>query len=389
MIRTILAFIAILLIVAVIGFFALGPGMVENGQNQVVRPDTPYAPSEAAIALHEDLFVADLHADTLLWARSAARRSDRGHVDLPRMREGGMALQVFSAVTLSPSGLNYDSNTPDSDDLVLLTFAQRWPPATWNSPYARALHQAVRLSQLASQETDFALIRTRSDLQTLLDRRARGENVMGGVLAIEGLHAMEGEMANLDGLEAAGYRIMGLQHFFDNRLGGSLHGTGQGGLTEFGREVVAEMEARSIIVDVAHSSSATVEDVLDMTSRPILVSHTGFAGNCETARNISDDLMTRIAEAGGLIGVGYWDAAVCDISAAGVAAAIAYGVELVGADHVALGSDFDGAVTTSFDASQLAALTDALLAEGLSEDDIARVMGGNIRDFLLENLPID
>lgn len=384
--KAVLGAVILFVALAATGFFLIAPGIVESQQNQVVRNAPPRADA-AAQRLHDALFIADLHADTMLWGRSAARRSTRGHVDLPRLREGNVGLQVFSAVTLSPSGLNYANNTAENDDLVLLSFAQRWPRETWTSPYARALHQASRVAQLAASESDFMMVRSQEDLALLLSRRAAGERAMGGMLAIEGLHAIEGDLDNLEGLYQAGYRMMGLQHFFDNLLGGSLHGVNRGGLTDFGRQVVRAMEERAIIVDLAHASPNVVDDVLDMATRPVVVSHTGFRGHCQTLRNIPDSYMERIAEGGGLIGVGFWNAAACDISPAGVASAIAYGVRLVGAEHVALGSDFDGAVTTAFDASELAALTDALQAEGLSEREIRLVMGENIQRFLAENLP--
>ena len=126
-----------------------------------------------------------------------------------------------------------------------------------------------------------------------------------------------------------------------------------------------------------------------MSSRPVVVSHTGVFGACASARNFPDELMREIAAAGGLIAIGFWDKAVCDISPAGVAAAISYAVELLGEDHVALGSDFDGGTRTSFDSSELAALTQALLDAGMSETAIRKVMGDNSVNFLQRWLPRD
>jgi len=142
-----------------------------------------------------------------------------------------------------------------------------------------------------------------------------------------------------------------------------------------------------MIIDLAHSSPNAVADVLDMATRPVVVSHTGVRGACDSVRNLSDQLMKRIAAQGGLIGIGYWEGAVCDISPAGVAASIAYAIDLVGEDHVALGSDYDGATQVAFDTSQLVLLTDALLKAGVSEEAIAKVMGGNLIAFLRANLP--
>jgi microsomal dipeptidase-like Zn-dependent dipeptidase len=128
-------------------------------------------------------------------------------------------------------------------------------------------------------------------------------------------------------------------------------------------------------------------DVLAMTTAPVLVSHTGFRGHCDSPRNISDELMVAIAERGGIIGVGYWEAAVCGVSPADIAAAIVYGIGLTGEDHVALGSDFDGGVSTGFDSSQLVLITEALLEAGVDETVIAKVMGGNVLRFIAAGLP--
>jgi len=142
-----------------------------------------------------------------------------------------------------------------------------------------------------------------------------------------------------------------------------------------------------VIIDVAHSSEATVDDVLGMIDRPVIVSHTGVYGACESARNISDDHMVRIAGAGGLIGIGYWEGAICDNSPAGIVRSIRYAIDLVGVEHVALGSDYDGATTVTLDTSELAVLTQTMLDEGFTEHEIRSVMGGNAVQFFLENLP--
>jgi microsomal dipeptidase-like Zn-dependent dipeptidase len=119
----------------------------------------------------------------------------------------------------------------------------------------------------------------------------------------------------------------------------------------------------------------------------VIVSHTGLAGACDTPRNLSDALLARIAERGGLIGIGYWDAAVCDITPAGVTASIAYGVAQLGPGALSLGSDYDGATEVAFDTSELPALTQALLEAGLEEETIRAVMGENTLGFLRGHLP--
>jgi len=127
--------------------------------------------------------------------------------------------------------------------------------------------------------------------------------------------------------------------------------------------------------------------VLQIATRPVVVSHTGVQGTCAGVRNLTDDHLRRIAATGGVIGIGYWDAAVCEITPASVARAIVYAVSITGEDHVALGSDWDGAVTTSFDATDLVRITDALLDAGMSESVIAKVMGENLLRLLGTTLP--
>lgn len=387
--KTIGAVLSLLLLATVVSVLTFAPGRVERNLNRIEPAAAGAAADARAAALHRSLFVADLHADTLMWSRDFLQRGDRGHVDLPRLVEGNVALQVLTTVTRSPHGLNYESNAADArDDITLLALVQRWPPRTWNSLAERALYQAERLDGfVARSQGRLLLIRNRGDLDMLIARRGAGEQAVGVVLGTEGSHALDGKLENIGRLHDAGFRIMGLQHFFDNELGGSLHGTSRAGLSEFGRAALAEMLRRRIIIDVAHSSPAVVEDVLAATDAPLLVSHTGTYGHCPGPRNIPDALMQRIAARGGLVGIGFWAEAVCDASPAGIAAALDAAVELLGEDTVALGSDFDGAVTTTIDAAGLSAITAALRARGMDESRIARVMGGNAREFLRRQLP--
>ena len=363
-------------------FFVILPARYDARENAVLGYDAIVV-SEEARALHATIPVADLHADTLLWMRDPLKRHRRGHADLPRFVEGGVRLQVLTAVTKSPRGQNYERNAGDDDQLTLLMVAQRWPRRTWESLFERAVHQANRLnSAAAGSNGDLVFVRTKADLD-----RALAANAVGGVFGVEGAHALEGDLDKLDRLYDEGLRVVGLQHFFDNELGGSLHGLSGAGLSDFGRDVVLRAAEKRMIVDVAHSSEAVVRDVLSLTDRPVIISHTGLKGHCDTPRNIADETMTAIAEHGGLIGVGFWDAAVCTPTPQGIAGAIVYAVDLLGAEHVALGSDFDGTVKTPIDASQMVVLTQALMEAGLDDDVIRAVMGGNAVRFFREHLP--
>lgn len=363
------------------------PALAENSMN-VVLPHSAYQIRPDSARLHKSLFVADLHSDALLWKRDLLQRSDRGHVDLPRLQEGNVALQVFSATTKSPSGQNYDENTGDSDNITKLAVFQFWPMATWGNLYERARYQLEKLLAFAEEsEGQLVVIQSKADMRSFVERRNGGENVTAGVYLIEGAHPFEGDIDKLDRLFEQGLRISGLTHFFDNELGGSLHGISGEGLTPFGKRVIKRADELGLIIDVAHASPAMVRDVLALSERPVILSHGGVKGICDTNRNLEDALMLEIASKGGILGVGFWDAAVCDDSPLGIVRAIRYAIDLMGVDHVALGSDYDGAVTTRLDTSELAILTQTMMDEEFSEDEIRSVMGENVKRFLLENLP--
>ena len=378
------------LLAALVGVFLFAAGIVERGQNKVLS-HAPWPVSAKAQALHDSLTIGDLHADPLLWNRDLTRRSDRGQTDLPRLIAGNVALQVFTTVTKSPRGLNYDHNDASApDDITLLSMVQLRPFKSWFDLTNRALVQAEALQLMAERAPDaLRLIRTRADLDRLLADRAAGAKTVGGILGAEGGHALSGRIGNLDRLYEAGFRLMGLTHFFDNELGASLHGTagGNAGLTDFGREVVAKMVEKHMIIDLAHASVAMDHEVLAMVDVPVVISHTGVFSECAHHRNVPDDVLQAVAAKGGLIGIGYWEEVTCDPTPPGIARAIKAAVDLVGEDHVALGSDFDGAVTTTFDASELAALTQALMDQGLTDAQIAKIMGGNMVRFLQAALP--
>ena len=361
------------------------PGKVEASMN-IVLPHEAYAVSDEARKLHDSLFVVDLHSDSLLWKRDLAKESTIGHMDVPRLKAGNVALQVFSATTKTPSDMNYSSNTSDSDDITLLAVASMWPPRTWTSLYERAVYQLDKLYRVA-ERSDLVVIRDRQDLQDLVASRSKGEPVLGGLYLIEGAHPLEGDVENLDRLFERGLRVVGLTHFFDNELGGSLHGTSGEGLSEFGRSVLRRANELNVIIDIAHASPAMVEDVLALSTAPVMLSHGGLKGACDTERNLPDALMQKFASKGGLVGIGYWDAAVCDPSPEGIVKSIRYAIDLLGLEHVALGSDYDGTIHAPFDTSEISVLTEVMLQSGFSEDEIRKVMGENAKRFLLENLP--
>ncbi|WP_410216946.1 dipeptidase [Paracoccus sp. (in: a-proteobacteria)] len=391
MLKRIAIGIVLLVLVGGAAFLALAPAAVERALNPMTMPEDGWPVSAEAQALHDSLVIGDWHSDALLWDRDLLQRVNRGHADIPRLQEGNMAVQVFTTVTKSPRGQNYDHNSAAAGDSITPLFiGQLRPPRSWFSLRERALVQAAALQDAAERAPDqLRLIRTRDDLQAVLDERAAGGQVLGAILGSEGGHPLEGDLDNLEVLYDAGFRLMGLTHFFDNQLGGSLHGEGGsgGGLSDFGRQVVDRMMQLGMIIDVTHAAPRMVEDVLSIPgARPVL-SHTGISAQCPSPRNLPDDLVRHIARAGGLIGVGFWSDVVCGRTPADVADAIAAAIEVAGEDHVSLGSDWDGSVDSPFDAAHLSALTQALLDQGLSETQIAKVMGGNMMAYLAEVLP--
>lgn len=364
------------------------PSQLDKQTNRLHESSLPEI-SEQASTLHSELFIGDWHSDSLLWKRDLIAEHDYGHVDIPRLQRGNVALQMFTTVTKSPDGLNYKANSSDaSDNITKLALVSLWPINTWDSLAERALFQARKARELADEyPQQVSLITSKSELSQFFIKRQEHPKLLGMLLGTEGSHALDGELNNIQTLFDSGFRMMSLQHFFDNKLGGSLHGESGDGLTEFGRQAVQKMQSMGIMVDVSHSSEQVVKDVLAISNQPLLISHTGFFGHCPSARNISDDLMIQIAAKNGLIAVGYWDGAVCEPNVTEIAKAIKYGIELVGADHVALGSDFDGAVSVPFDTSELIYLTQALLDLGLGEQQIKQVMGVNMLEFLKLHLP--
>jgi membrane dipeptidase len=348
----------------------------------------PRPVSDRARDLHRRLWIADLHADSLLWGRDLLDRSGRGQVDVPRLIDGNVALQVLAVTTQSPRHINLERNDDRSDDVILLALALGWPPATWRCLLPRALHLAHRADDMAARaDGRFRIIRSRADLADYEAARRERPAITAALLSIEGAHALDGDPANVEVVADAGFRMMSPSHFFDNAFGGSAHGIEKGGLTERGREMVERMEARRMLVDVAHASVATVDDVLALATRPVVASHTGLRGCCDNVRNLSDEHARGIAATGGVLGIGFWPTACGGEDVDAIARSVAYAVDVAGAEHVALGSDFDGAVPVPFDATGMIQLTEALLGAGLDEPTIAGVMGGNVRRLLAEALP--
>ncbi|MBI4345992.1 MAG: membrane dipeptidase [Elusimicrobia bacterium] len=365
--------------------FALALRAIEAlADARVNRVLAPPSPAEAPPGLP----YADLHASPTVWGRDLLAPSRRGHADLPRLRRGGVGLQVFSVVSQTPLGVNLRENKTGALDLLTVMGIAQWrSPRTWFDRKARALDGARRLGDAAERSAGgLVLVRRSSELGAALSRPPESRPV-AAVLSLEGGAALEGNPANVRVLHDAGFRILSLSHFVDNEFGGSAHGEGRGGLTPTGKAVLAEMSRAGMILDLAHASERLFDDALASWRGPVVVSHAGPRALCDNPCNLTDSQLRAIAGRDGLVGVGFWPAATCGEDAAAAARALRHAVRIAGPDAVSLGSDFDGGVAQPFDARGLPALAAELARAGLSSSQIDRVMGGNLRRFLLRHLP--
>jgi membrane dipeptidase len=384
--RKILYSFLVILGLAGLTFFSFGPDYFDKSMNKVSN-----APTVGSFPEYDSLpFIADLHCDMLLWDRDFFKQHDHGHVDLPRMQSANMAFQAFTIVSKTPRNMNIESNSGDSDQIGLLSFVQLRPPASWFSIKSRALHQIGQLNNFAEDSGgQFRVVKTKSDLERFVSDRKSNTKITAGMIGLEGAHCLEGDLRNLNKFYEQGVRYIGLAHFFDNEWAGSAHGVAKGGLTDIGKQLIKQMDSLHVIIDLAHSSTKTIEDIFSLTNGPLLVSHTGVRGLCNNQRNLSDEQIQEIGKRNGLIGIGLWETAVCGTDASATARSMKYVADLIGVDKVCLGSDYDGAVTAHFDVRGLPLIMQELKKLGYNKTQIELMMGGNVRDFMLRNLPIN
>ena len=384
--KTLIIIVSILLLLC-IALSVIIPEKLDKKFNTVTL-SPPYAVSGEAEQLYNSLdFIADMHCDALLWKRDLLKKHEFGTVDIPRMLEANMGLQAFTIVTKSPKNRNFENNTDETDQVTLPYILQRRPIKSWFNLTERAISQCDALHSFEEDSNgSFRVITSASDLkQYLTDRKTK--KITAGFLGIEGMHALSGKLENVDKLYDSGVRMMAPTHFFDNKIGGSAHGVSKAGLTDFGKQVIKKMQEKNMIVDVSHGSPKLLDDIFKISTKPIVSSHTGVQGTCETVRNLSDEHLKKIAESEGLISIAMFEHATCGNTPESTAKAIKYCIDLVGADYVALGSDFDGATEIHTDITGLILYVDELLKLKVSPEDISKVMGGNVKRFMLANLP--
>jgi membrane dipeptidase len=321
---------------------------------------------ERALEIHRTALPIDLHADTpvlMRWGYDLGKRHEPPlplaalgwHVDLPRMREGGMAGQFFGLPSW-PVRL-FGRGPGDVVDSLL-----------------DALEQAVR-----RYPDQLVLARSAADL-----RAAHASGRLAALCGIEGAHSLEGKLERVAHFAARGVRYLGLLHFSQNDAGRPAFGRGRDetrALTDFGRELVDELNRLRVVVDLAHINRAGFLEAAARSRAPVLVSHTGVSAVHAHWRNIDDDQIRAVARTGGCIGVIYSRSFLGSDHLEGVCEHLLHLLRAGGEDVPALGSDWDGFVTPPEgleDASQLPNLTAALLARGVGEAQVAKILGGNV-----------
>jgi len=325
--------------------------------------------------------VVDGHNDALLrvWrdGGSLRERSEDGHLDLPRMREGGIAAGFFAIFVPAE-----DEEPPDPRSRVVRTVDGYDVPLEPPLPFARAQRIAAELAAIADR--DLELVRTVDELERCLEG-----GPPGAILHLEGAEPIEAGLGNLAAWFERGLRSVGIVWSRPNAFG---HGvpfrfpgtpdTGPG-LTEAGRALVTACNELGIVVDLAHLNERGFFDVASLSSAPLVVSHAGAHALCPIPRSLTDAQLDAVRDSDGLVGV-VFDSVMtradgdlqADTPLSVIADHVEYMANRMGVEHVALGSDFDGCFPPAAlsDASKTQALLDELAARVWSDDDL-RALG--------------
>jgi len=338
--------------------------------------DTDVAALEReARALHHAAYVADAHADALLWNRDLRVRQRRGHVDFVRLAEAGVRLQAFTVVS---RGFPFIGGFP------AFALGHGWPLEAIRSPWTRTLFQIERLTVTCASGA--AVLATTPEELVAAGR----EGKLACVLGVEGGHAIEGRVERVGELARLGVAFMGLTHLVPNELGGSSFPLrGRRGLTPLGGEVLEAMAGHGLAVDVAHASPRLLTALLAGAHPRIFCSHTGVAALGPRWRNLDDAALRRIADRGGVIGIIFGTPYLGSRRLEAVVDHIEHAVQVAGEEAVCLGSDFDGLVPLPAgmrDVTDLWKLTAVLLARGHPRGRIERILGLNLRRFLSDVL---
>jgi membrane dipeptidase len=361
--------------------------------------------SDRAKQLHDRAIVIDSHDDTtqrLVYDKTFKidARNTNGNIDIPRMREGGLDALFFSI----------------------------WVPSDVTGPPAvkKAMDQIDAVREAARlHPNDFLLATTAADV-----RRAVAERKIAALMGMEGGHMIDDDMRLLRNYAALGVRYLTLTHFKNNNWAdASTDKPAHNGLTAFGKDVVRELNRLGVMVDISHVADKTFYDALAITTAPVIASHSSCRAIANHPRNMTDDMLRALAKNGGVVMINYhagflseefrvasekksgnivakmaamskkcggneacttmegeridreamMSGELPNVGWEKIVEHIDHAVKVAGADHVGLGSDFDGATMPigMEDASKLPKITDALLKKGYSETDVQKILGGN------------
>lgn len=334
--------------------------------------------SADARALHTLFPAIDLHADPLMWSRWVGYDLKKRHApwkgtfarvrhtDLPRLREGGVGAQFFGLVSL---------------------------PVVGEAGCFRVVNEQIDILEGLCTDRPMDLVQAASANDLAV---ARLQGAVAALMGIEGAHALEGKVDNLVHFAHRGVRYLGLAHFSRNSacFPAKGVGSGSGGLTGFGHTVVEACLANGVIVDLAHINKRGFLEACEAAKKaghPVIVSHTGVVGAFAHWRNIDDDQLRAVADLGGVIGVIFAPMFLGGPSINAVIAHMRHIVDVVGEEHVALGSDYDGMVVPPeglADVSMLPNLTDALLTDGWPIERIGKILRLNALRVLNDVPPL-
>jgi len=230
-----------------------------------------------------------------------------------------------------------------------------------------------------------------------LERCLAAGGPIGVLLGVQGAHVLDGDLANVARLSQRGVRMLAPSHVMDNDVVGSGTGRAAGGLSSFGREVIAELEAQALIVDLAHMSDVGVEQTMPLLRKPFVMSHAAIREDgarpgrlrrySAATRNIPEEVARDIGARGGLLGVVMATQLLGGSTLNSAVRMIHRALEAADGTNVAIGSDMDGALKVLIDCEGLPALADAMLAAGMSEQTVSDVLGANAARFLRSALP--
>lgn len=312
------------------------------------------------MALHRDSIIFDGHCDTLLAVLEGrlklGERSSEGHIDLPRLRQGGVTAQVFA-----------------------IFVEDKYLPAGAARQTLRCLDTFHR--ELGDNPDSLLLASSAEDVV-----KAKQEGKVAAVIGLEGAESLEGEPSLLRMFHRLGVRLLTVSWSRRNQAADGVDEarTG-GGLSKFGVQLVEECNKLGIMVDVSHLSPAGVRDVLKISSVPVIATHSNAYALCPHRRNLTDEQLIALASKGGVVGVTFVPAFIAEesneASLEKLLDHVDHIVEVAGVDHVGLGSDFDGFSPPPpvglEDVTCLPGITGGLVERGYSEDSVGKILGGN------------